>query len=595
MDPLDHDDPRSVAGYRLLGRLGAGGMGRVYLALSPGGRQVAVKVVRPEFADDPGFRQRFAREVAAARLVSGVFTAPVLEADPAADPPWLVTGYVPGPSLAVAVERYGRLPVHTCEVLAAGLAEALAAIHVKGLVHRDLKPSNVLLAADGPRVIDFGIVRAVHDSVLTRAGSLIGTPSYMSPEQIQNLDVGPASDVFALGAVVIFASTGKAPFSGDSLPSVLYRVVNEHPELAAVPPQLLPLVQACLAKDPGLRPSPDDLLRGLRQATGRLAADTSWLPHPLSEAVSHHRTPGAPPANQPSPPPQPPPGGAGGHGPAPGAPAGQPVAAPGPSPVAVTHVGDRPGAKKHRRKLPIIGGVATLLIAGIVVLSNLPNDDSGGSSSAATPAAHDPALCGGSIEDFDDDQVPDWTPDAGKFLAYAGISGGKLKFSVKNGAIIGSDITAPRLTHQIHSNFTFETTVNVAPKFSYQSVGIFLSADGDNYVGLERGFDNFSGIAFEYAVNGKQVTPRPLYDEQNSDPIKTEATTVGLRLVRSGADITAYWRPGATGAWRNVGRVADLPDGLTAALSAQNKAQTPKPDPAKRPLQASFDYLHVTC
>lgn len=552
MDPLDHDDPSSVAGYRLLGRLGAGGMGRVYLALSPGGRQVAVKVVRPDLADDAGFRERFAREVAAARLVSGVFTAPVLDADPLADPPWLVTGYIPGPSLDKAVEQFGPLPVPSCELLAAGLAEALAAIHAAGLVHRDLKPSNVLLAADGPRVIDFGIVRAVHDSGLTRAGALIGTPAFMSPEQVQGLDVGPAGDVFALGAVVAYAATGHRPFGADSVSAILYRVVNEEPDLSSVPGQLLPLVQACLSKDPQSRPSPADLLRGLQQAVGLLATGTDWLPQPLSASVGQ-RIPAAVP---------------------------QPRAAETQVPKNETQV------PKKRRKLPIIGGVAALLFGGIVAVSIAANqgDDGGGT-----------ALCSGTNENFASGALEPWKLTPGGFLASEEISGGKVKLLVKNGARLADEQTAPTISYQIHSDFTFETTVEVAPKFTYQSVGIFLAADSDNYVGLERGFDNFGGIAFLYGVKGKEEIPHPLFDQAGSEPIKTDATTVGLRLVRSGADITGYWRPGTSGAWQTVGKVSGLPDGLSAVFAAQNKATEPSPDPAKAPLAVSLDKLHVTC
>src|SRR5215470_7724915 len=206
LEELRADDPPQIGPYQLLARLGAGGMGQVFLGRSPGGRLVAVKVIRAELAGDPGFRARFAREVASARMVSGVFTAPVVDADPSAPLPWLVTGYVNGLSLAEAVAGHGALPVASVLALAAGLAEGLGAVHAAGVVHRDLKPSNVLLAADGPRVIDFGISRAVDATHLTSAGMVVGSPGFMSPEQAEGNPVGPASDVFSLGAVLVFAA-----------------------------------------------------------------------------------------------------------------------------------------------------------------------------------------------------------------------------------------------------------------------------------------------------------------------------------------------------------------------------------------------------
>lgn len=211
MRALDRDDPKEIGGYRLLRVLGAGGMGRVYLARSPGGRTVAVKVIRPELSDDVGFRNLFRREVAAARRVGGAWTAPVIDADTEASRPWLVTGYVAGPSVYEAVERHGPLPESSVRTLGAGLAEALIAIHGTGLIHRDLKPTNVLLSLDGPRVIDFGISRALDASVHTRTGATVGSPGFMSPEQIDGRDVGPATDVFSLGSVLVFAATAKGP------------------------------------------------------------------------------------------------------------------------------------------------------------------------------------------------------------------------------------------------------------------------------------------------------------------------------------------------------------------------------------------------
>ncbi|GGN28725.1 protein kinase domain-containing protein [Streptomyces fuscichromogenes] len=274
MAALEPGDPRSVGEYQLLRRLGAGGMGRVYLGRSPGGRAVAVKVVHAELvAGHPEFRSRFRREVAAARKVSGAFTAPVVDADPDAPLPWLVTSYIAGPSLQEAVAERGPLPAADVLALAAGLAEALTSVHAAGLVHRDLKPSNVLLAEDGPRVIDFGIARSVESVTITRAGLMVGSPGFMSPEQVAGGEVTGASDVFALGAVLMFAATGGNPFGAGPTPALLYRVVHDEPDLSAVTdPALAGLIADCLAKDPDHRPTPREILTRIAPA-----ADTTAL------------------------------------------------------------------------------------------------------------------------------------------------------------------------------------------------------------------------------------------------------------------------------------------------------------------------------
>jgi serine/threonine protein kinase len=226
---LQPDDPREIGPYRLLGQLGCGGMGQVFLGLSPGGRPIAVKVIRADLAADPEFRIRFSREVAAARKVSGVFTALVVDADLDGPVPWLATVFVAGPSLADAVSAHGPLPGHTVMALAAGLAEGLSAIHAAGVVHGDLKPSNVLLAEDGPRVIDFGISQAAEAS--PQSSGYFGSPGFMSPEQALGLDVGPTSDMFSLGAVLTFAATGQGPFGVGSSAVLAYRLVNTPPRL----------------------------------------------------------------------------------------------------------------------------------------------------------------------------------------------------------------------------------------------------------------------------------------------------------------------------------------------------------------------------
>ena len=271
---LQPGDPQVIGPYRLVGRLGQGGMGQVFLGVSPGGRPVAVKAIRPELASDPQFRTRFGREVASARKVSGVFTAMVVGADVEGPVAWLATAYVVGPSLAEAVDEQGPLPEASLLMLAGGLAEALSAIHAAGVTHRDLKPSNVLLAEDGPRVIDFGISRAAESTQLTQTGLTIGSPGFMSPEQAVGSEVGPPSDIFSLGTVLAFAATGKGPFGGGTTASLLYRVVHEAPDLEGVPEAVRPLIERCLVKDPAQRPTADALL----DAVGALQPEGNWLP-----------------------------------------------------------------------------------------------------------------------------------------------------------------------------------------------------------------------------------------------------------------------------------------------------------------------------
>ncbi|CAM5251598.1 serine/threonine protein kinase [Streptomyces spiroverticillatus] len=282
MQPLEAGEPQNIGDYRLLGRLGSGGMGRVYLGRNAGGRTVAVKIVHPHFAQDEEFRARFRREVEAARRVGGAWTAPVLDADAEAPVPWVATGYVAGPSLTQAVAAHGPLPDASVRVLGAGLAEALTAVHGLGLVHRDVKPSNVLLTLDGPRLIDFGIARATDATAsLTSTGVSVGSPGYMSPEQILGKGVTSAADVFSLGAVLAFAATGTAPFPGDSAASLLYKVVHEEPELDGLEGDVRELVLACLAKNAADRPTPEEIGRRLVPGGAAPAVAAGWLPGEL--------------------------------------------------------------------------------------------------------------------------------------------------------------------------------------------------------------------------------------------------------------------------------------------------------------------------
>ncbi|MFJ3941439.1 protein kinase domain-containing protein [Streptomyces parvus] len=282
--PLAAGDPVRIGPYPLLGRLGAGGMGRVYLARSAGGRTVAVKVVHEEHIANGEFRARFRREIEAARRVGGRYTAPVLDADADAERPWVATGYVPGPSLEQAVREHGPLPAASVNALADGLLRALRGIHAAGIVHRDLKPSNVLLTVDGPRVIDFGIARALQvsvESLLTSTGMVIGSPGFMAPEQILGEETGAGADVFSLGCVLMYAATGRLPFGAgaSNQHAVMFRIVQSPPDLDAVEDaSLRELIERCLIKDAAERPGVDALLEGMEPARSADALKGAWLP-----------------------------------------------------------------------------------------------------------------------------------------------------------------------------------------------------------------------------------------------------------------------------------------------------------------------------
>jgi len=292
MDSLQPGDPVTVGGYRLLGRLGSGGMGQVFLGSSPGGRRVAVKLIHSDYARTSQFRARFAREIEAARRVGGFHTAPVVDADPDADPPWMITAYIQGQSLQEAVDERGPFGLERLRALGAGLTEGLGAIHACGLVHRDLKPANVIMAEDGPRIIDFGIAQATDVSALTTAGTVVGTATYMSPEQVRGDTVGPASDVFSLGCVLAFAATGRVPFGGETIATVVHRIMNEPPDLEGMPDDgdFQPLVTECLAKAPEDRPPVPELLGRLTGTAGTTERHRT-IPEPVVTRRTGHDTP----------------------------------------------------------------------------------------------------------------------------------------------------------------------------------------------------------------------------------------------------------------------------------------------------------------
>ena len=394
MEPLTADDPRQVSVYRLQARLGVGGMGRVYLASSPGGRPVALKVVHPELARDPEFMGRFRREVAAAESVGGAYTAPVIGAGPDDSPPWLATAYVAGPSLAQLVVRAGPLPEVAVWRLAGGLVEALAAIHARGLVHRDLKPANILIAADGPRVIDFGISRALHGVAITTARTTMGTPAYMSPEQAAGASIGPASDVFSLGSVLAFAATGTAPFEGGDTLSVIYRIVHEQPDLSRLPPALGRLVAWCTAKDPAARPELGTLLAAVSEGSASFTASApgEFWPGPVAAALAAQAAPVPPvppvplaahapvdplePTAVPTPPT--PPGQLGG-----------PAGGPGGGPTHPATVGAAPARprRRTRRWLVVAGASLVAAAAGATIAVELAPGPSGSGAAHASNQA----------------------------------------------------------------------------------------------------------------------------------------------------------------------------------------------------------------
>ncbi|GAU66419.1 putative serine/threonine-protein kinase [Streptomyces sp. NBRC 110611] len=431
-------DPQRIGEYRLVGRLGEGGMGRVFLARSDRGRTVAVKLVRAELAGEEEFRARFRREVRAAQQVGGEWTAPVLDADTEAETPWLATGYIAGPSLQQVVggnvgngDSSGNsggggtpLPERSVRILAAGLARALRSIHAAGIIHRDLKPSNVLITLDGPRVIDFGIARALEGMTgagVTHTGAAVGSPGFMAPEQVRGEPLTPACDVFSLGSVLMYAATGRQPFgTADSAAhALMYRVAQEEPDLAGLPEGLHELIARCLAKDPRQRPTPDELVAMAEGVDGRWAGagsgagagagaaeagaagpdDEPWLPGALVARLGRHAVelleaeqPAAPSAEEPAPygpgaasgPPGPPaPPGAYGP-PGPYAPSTAAVSATGPAPVPARRppvapaAGRVPRSRRRRVGTRLLTVVALALAgAGAVTAYTLLADGSG--------------------------------------------------------------------------------------------------------------------------------------------------------------------------------------------------------------------------
>ncbi|MGV9288635.1 outer membrane protein assembly factor BamB family protein [Streptomyces sp. NPDC003719] len=526
--PLEAGDPGRVGPYRIVGRLGSGGMGQVYLARSPGGRATAVKVVHEELAEDAAFRRRFGREVVAARRVSGPFTAPVVDADPDADLPWLATAHVPGVALGAAVAAHGVWPERSVRALGSGLAEALEAIHRVGVVHRDLKPSNVLLSPDGPRVIDFGISVAAEDTKLTRTGAVVGSPGYLPPEQLVGREVGPAGDVFALGALLAYAATGAGAFGGGPAHSVNYRVVHEDPDLGGLPDGLADVVARCLAKNPQRRPDVPELIEELGRwegadATGGTFTRATWLPAPVAADVT-----------------------ASAAGPLPEqavtatADAGLPTVTVGTAPTAVATVrldvppaGGRWAARLRgavrRRRTAVLAASGTLVVLAVVAGLLLPRALSGslgagngsGGTGSPTPVAkrptvreqwssdadlRHPVVAGGKVigEDQDDavravdaangDTV--WTYDDPGALFFEGVSDGLAVASVgQNGTLKGID---PDSGEQVWS---VPAAAHTAPGTAWDLYLRVVVADATVYVNAMYDPPEGSGRYGTYAVS----------------------------------------------------------------------------------------------
>ena len=431
MRELRSGEPGAIGPYRLVGVIGAGGMGQVFLGIAPDGRLAAVKQVLSSLAVDPSFRTRFGREVDASRRVSGAYTAAVMDADPHAQSPWLASVFVPGPSLQDAVAAHGPLPELALRRLTAGLAIALTEIHRAGLIHRDFKPGNVLLTDDGPRVIDFGIAQALHDAApLTQTGAVIGSLGYMSPEQFEDRPLTPASDVFALGAVLAFAAGGVAPFGASSPQAMLYRVTMGEPDLSRVPPGVRPLIAGCLAKRPEHRPTTEQVLG----AVGRLDPTRTWLPPAVHSMVLQQgqtaaRLAGTAPGlsgrqplvvgHHPAPPTDDPYRTATGYG---------PVSAPRPHlavpPTGLQHPHSQPQPGRAPRRLPLVLGVVAAVVAIALATTFVVLQPFGSGDLAATEAAelvtavsdvHSPSPAGFRVND--DPATPEVDGEAGDPLA----------------------------------------------------------------------------------------------------------------------------------------------------------------------------------
>ncbi|MFH8368332.1 transporter substrate-binding domain-containing protein [Streptomyces sp. NPDC018031] len=548
MRPLAKDDPRQIGPFRVIGLLGGGGMGRVYLGRGADGRTVAVKTARSELADDQGFRTRFAREVAAAQRVGGPFVAPVVDSAPHDDVPWMATEYVPGVSLTAAVQEHGPLPEDAVRLLTAGLLHALAAVHAHGLVHRDLKPSNILLTAGGPRVIDFGIARSAADTALTMTGTALGTPGFMAPEQLvmQGAETTGAADVFALGGVLVFAATGSGPF-GTAEPQVLmYRTVHERPRLDGLPADLADLAAACLAKEPGHRP-------GLPALTARIGAPGpygDWLPeavagqlHRLSARLGDPRSPegsvptppaGSPAADRlpdrtvpgpvpPTLPATPPPGA---HGPGPGAPpqerytTGPPPGPSGVSPVPPPHPPAAPGPGR-RRVLAALSGLGVAAGGGALGWALWPDGGADGGARAGTGTGKGNTPSGS--------RQPSGGPRSGGGPSPAGAPSDRLPREIRDRGvvIVGSDLTYPPM------------------EFTEGGEAVGVDVDLGHALGRRLGVPfRFENAVFDSLLAGLDAGRYDLVMSAMTDTRDRQEGKADGRKTGSGVDMIDYFRAG---------------------------------------------------
>lgn len=554
MRPLGKDDPRQIGPFRIIGLLGGGGMGRVYLGRATDGRTVAVKTARAELADDRGFRTRFAREVAAARRVGGPFVAPVVDAAPHDDVPWMATDYVPGISLTDAVHDHGPLPEHAVLLLTAGLLHALTAVHAQGLVHRDLKPSNVLLTADGPRVIDFGIAYSAAHTALTTTGTALGTPGFMAPEQLvmSGPDVTAATDVFALGGVIVFATTGVGPYGSAEPHALMYRTVHEEPRLDGLPGRLRELAASCLAKGPGLRPTPAALLA--RADTPDQYGD--WLPRPvalelrrlsdrLADPRSAHALTARPtPAGSPAVPDAllpagttavtPPPGPPSAAAPSPGAPAHTPPGAP-PTPSKSAARGP-----SRRRVLTALAAVGTVAGGGTLARALLPDDtgdDNGGGTADTSSTSRSPSP--GALYA----RLPRGIREKGAIVVGSDLAYAPMEF-LRDGEPTGADINLAQAlggvlgVRVVIRNAAFDTLLAGLAASRFDLVVSAMTDNEDRREGRVHGTKTGSGVDFvDYLNAGLALVVRKGNPEGIDKPGDLSGTTVA---VQRGSTAHAY-------------------------------------------------------
>ncbi|WP_369177655.1 protein kinase domain-containing protein [Streptomyces mutabilis] len=553
--PLRTGDPERVGPYRIVARLGSGGMGRVYLASSPGGRATAVKVVHEELAEDPAFRRRFGREVVAARRVAGPFTAPVVDADPDADLPWLATAHVPGVALGAAVAAHGAWPERSVRALGSGLAEALDAIHRADVVHRDLKPSNVLLAPDGPRVIDFGISMAADDTKLTTTGAVVGSPGYLPPEQLVGREVGPPGDVFALGALLAYAATGTGPFGSGPAHGVSYRVVHEEPDLERVPEGLTDLIARCLAKDPRQRPAVPELVGELGRwdaadgTRGTFTAGT-WLPEPVAADIAAL---GAEPLPRPAATAQ--------------ADADLPTATVGPAPTAVAtaRLGAPPTARPRattRRRTAVLAASVTFVVLAVVGGLLLPRAFSGssgpggGAEASGSPTAAAKQLTvrelwpsdtelqqsqvarGKLVGEGDDGRLlavdaadgdPEWTYDSPDSSSFEGVSDGLAVVSSNaEGTIQGVDVDSGKRVWNV------DARAHTPPGTDFNLYMRIVVADGTVYLNAMYDLPEGSELPARYAVSAVDAATGRLKWTREIEYILSDGLTVVDGVVYGG-------------------------------------------------------------